>query len=96
MREVHRLNLTINKKNINKVIIDEHYKEKHPDIKVETILKLVKLLDGKRYTGGKTGPFSYFKSEMELKQKLYRLVWMLEDDKLYVGVVNVFRINKRS
>lgn len=36
-------------------------------------------------------PFNYYVKLLEHKNKTYRLVWLLEDGKLYIGIVNAFR-----
>jgi hypothetical protein len=59
------------------------------------ILSLVLLLDGTEQLPEDTkGPFNYYTTIIEFKNKAYRLVWLLEDGKLYIGVVNSFRDNK--
>jgi len=38
----------------SKVVISSHYERKHPEVTDELILKLIKQLDGKEFTNGKT------------------------------------------
>jgi hypothetical protein len=79
---------------INKVevVIDPHV-DKHSDhIKDELILELVATLDRTQnipddYDGG----FQYFVSEILFESKFYKMVWLLEDHKFYVGVITAFR-----
>jgi hypothetical protein len=92
----YKLQILVNGKNITELIIGDHYKENHPDINDEIIIDLVSLLDGKRFVGEKTDQYEYFRSELERNQKLYGLIWILEENKVYVGVINTYRINKRS
>ena len=48
-RTRHPMNLVVNGRRIEEVVIDPHYKEKHPDISAALILDLVKGLDGKEF-----------------------------------------------
>ena len=86
--------LTVNGLKISEVVIDPHYEEKHSSsIDDDLILELVKLLTGKFYKPetSKDG-FQYFVADLlEVRGARYRLVWLLEDEKLYVGVINAFR-----
>ena len=79
---------------IKKVIIDPHYEERHGDtISDEIILQLVRTLDGEEHLPDKVSPpYSYFKKErIRLEDKFYRLVWLLEEDEIFVGVINAYR-----
>lgn len=89
--------ITINGIKIVRVVIDMHYKEKHADhISDELILRLVRELDGrKELPETKTNQYSYFVTRIELNEKQYRLIWLLEDHAVYVGVVNAYREKRR-
>jgi len=76
------------------VIIHPHYEEKHAEsITDEIILALVKKLDGLIVIPDDISPpYTYFtEDKMELNGKLYKLIWLLEDDQIYIGVVNAHR-----
>ena len=84
----------INRRRITKVIIDPHYEQKHSEsIHDELIIRLVKTLDGEVIVPEQeSSPYSYFKQDkIELDGKFYKLIWLLEDDEMYVGVVNAYR-----
>ena len=90
--------ITVNGIKISRVVIDDHYKEKHRDHMTDAlILKLVMQLDGrKEVPEDVVGKFSYFATLVELNEKQYRLVWLLEQDAIYIGVVNAYRDRRRS
>ena len=93
-RREYKINITVNEIAIHKVIIDSHYEEKHAEsINDEIILELVKKLDGKMYEpDDEKDPYSYFVTdELELNKKLYKLIWLLENDEIYIGVINAYR-----
>lgn len=90
--------IIVNGIKIVQVVIDPHYKEKHQDHMSDVlILKLVKELDGRReLPETKTGRYVYFATLIEHGQKQYRLIWLLEDHAIYIGVVNAYRDKRRS
>ena len=90
--------ITVNGIKICRVIIDGHYKLKHSDhINDGLILKLVAELDGRKEASDSVvGKYSYFATLVELDEKQYRLVWLLEKDAIYIGVVNAYRDKRRS
>ena len=88
--------IVVNGRFYSEVIIDSHYEEKHSDhINDELILILVKLLNGRFEVPVdiKDG-FGYFVTMIELNLKFYRLIWLLENEAVYIGVVNTFRDSK--
>lgn len=90
--------ITVNEIRINEVVIDSHYTEKHLDhMSDELILRLVAELDGRReLPESKAGKYAYFATLIELDDsKQYRLIWLLEDHAIYIGVVNAYRDRRR-
>lgn len=93
-RREYKIKLVINDQLINKVIIDPHYQKKHfESINDEIILELVKTLDGRFYEADDVKlPYRYFVTDkIEMRGKFYKLIWLLEDNQLYIGVVNAYR-----
>jgi hypothetical protein len=93
-RREYEVSVRVNSRMIHKVVIDSHYEVKHGDVMSdELILRLVRLMDGETYlVQDRREPFEYFVADqMELDGKSYKLVWLLEDDKLYIGVINAYR-----
>mgnify|MGYP001602224733 FL=1 len=98
-RRTHRINpIKVNGVTVVQVIIDPHYEKKHLDhIDDSTILKLVQKLDGRfELPESQAGKYSYFATLIELEAKQYRLIWLLENDALYIGVVNAFRDKRKK
>lgn len=94
-RREYKVKLIINKKQITKVIIDPHYEEKHSEsVTDQIILELVSLLDGKTFTPSDTDDegFEYYVTDyLEFGFKPYKLIWLLQKDEFYVGIVNAYR-----
>ena len=62
----------------------------------DLILKLVKELDGRReLPEARTDNYSYFTTLVEFEEKQYRLIWLLEENAIYIGVVNAYRNRRR-
>lgn len=89
--------ITVNRIEITRVIIDHHYEEKHGHvINDDLILSLVVQLDGrKEVPDDVVGKYSYFATLVELNDKQYRLVWLLEENAIYIGVANAYRDRRR-
>ena len=93
-RREYGIFITVNDRKITKVIIDSHYQAKHQSsINDEIILGLVRLLNkGTFPVQDKNGSFEYFVTDLlQLGSKTYKLVWLLENDQMYIGVVNAYR-----
>ena len=90
--------VTINGLSIGKVIIDPHYEVKHgDDIDDDLILDLVRKLDGRSEMPETVDEnYSYFVTLIELEQRQYRLIWLLESGAIYVGVVNAYRDDRKE
>jgi len=94
LRREYDIAITVNGRQVSKAIIDPHYELKHVDsISDQVILELVRLLDGGVFpVQERTGSYEYFVTDkLRLGEKLFKLVWLLEDDHLYIGVVNAYR-----
>lgn len=84
--------ITVNNKEIGLVVIDPHV-DKHSDhINDDLVLKVVRLLDGESFLPKsiKDG-FSYFASELRYQNNWYKLVWLLEDKEIYIGVITLYK-----
>jgi len=93
-RREYAISIKVNDVRVNKVVIDPHFEEKHAEsINDEIIIELVKTLDGESFAPvDQSPPFAYFVTDkIDLYGKLYKLVWLLEDDQIYIGVVNAHR-----
>lgn len=93
-RGSYSVSITVNGQKIKRVIIDAHYKLKHSStISEELILELVGLLDGGDFSPEtKAHSFEYYMNEnLVLENKRYRLVWLIEKEELFIGVINAYR-----
>ena len=97
-QKVYKINpIVVNDIKVVQVLIDPHYEKKHlAYMSDELILRLVAELNGRReLPETKAGKYSYFATLVELDEKQYRLVWLLEDNAIYIGVVNAYRDRRK-
>ncbi len=100
----YSLSLTVNGRNIRKVLIGRHYELKHGHYMTdELILELVMALDGERFAVDSTSDqIEYFAadvihSESSKDKKIYRIIWLFEGDEMEIlGVLNAYRRRKRK
>lgn len=92
-RREYDLSLFVNERMVVKIIIDDHYEEKHSEsINDELILALVKKLDNGIFEPEDVrGDYEYYVTDEIYLGKMYRLIWLLEDKKLYIGIINAYR-----
>lgn len=92
-RREYTIDIVFNGINIKKVIIDPHFELKHSkSVNDEIILQLVNKLDGELLIPDDIKqPYSYFVEEIILNSKRYKMIWLIEDEQIYIGVVNVYR-----
>lgn len=93
-RREYNAHVVINGRLIRKVVIDRHYELKHSgSINDGIILELVNCLASEMFSEvERKKPYSYFKTgKIELKGKFYKLVWLLEDNEAYIGIINAYR-----
>ena len=66
--------------------------QKHPDVTENMILDLVHQLNGGEFWADDLKPpFEYYVTLEFLGEKQYRMVWLLEQNEIYIGVITVYR-----
>src|SRR2546429_9179339 len=94
-RRQYDVSIIINGKNISHLIIDPHYLKKHgQSVSDEIIVELVKMLDGREFISEMidvSGFEYYVEDKMKFKGRTYKLIWLLHDDEIYIGIVNCYR-----
>lgn len=93
-RRDYPIHLIVNGTRINRVVIDPHYEKKHAaSIHDALILDLVRMLAGKSFEiDSESGGFQYFVSDnLMLGTGRYKLIWLLEANQSYLGIVNAYR-----
>ena len=97
-REYEIESIMVNRKIIRSVIINSHYEENHGDYMNDAlILELVQKLNGRiELPVEQDDGFSYFATLLERDDKQYRLIWLMEDHAIYVGVINAYRDDRKE
>ncbi len=96
-RTEYHLLIWINGRAYNKVVIDQHYKEKHAEsINDELILELLEKLNGETIPiEFEHGEFQYLTREVLRGDRPYRLILVIDIFESYLGVINAFRVDRR-
>ena len=97
------LELPINKISVNgiefqRVLIDwKHISARHPDIHKSLVLTAADQLNGKHFVPDKTKhPYQYFVSMLSIERKSYRLIWLIEKNNDYLGIINLYRDDRKK
>jgi hypothetical protein len=68
----------------------------------ELILELIQLLDGVEQEPDETSlPYRYYATLLKMDEnqpgeRQYRLVWLLEEDENYIGIITAYRDDRRK
>ena len=93
-RRKYPLVIHFNERRFSEVEIDSHYELKHPNITDQTILDLVRLLDGQsRIVEIERAGFNYCKASLEWQGKSYRIILTYSNEDS-LGVINAFRVKE--
>lgn len=94
IRREYSRRITVNNRLLLRVIIDPHYEVRHSKYMSDSlILDLVMQLHGYQFepVSSKEG-YEYFVTDnLRIRGKAYKLIWLLEKDESYIGVINAFR-----
>lgn len=97
-RRIYKISpITVNRVKVVQVVIDSHFEKKHSSsMNDQLILSLVKELDGRfEASEARKGRYSYFATLIEFNRKQFRLIWLLEDHAIYIGIVNAYRDDRK-
>jgi hypothetical protein len=92
-RREYSASIIINGLFISRIVIDPHYEKKHAEsINDDIILGLVQMLNGSSFEPVEyKHPFVYFMDNILLNKKKFKLIWLMEIDKNYIGIINAYR-----
>ena len=98
MRKEFDIAISFNGKQRKPLVIDSHFRKKHPDVKYEIIIDLVKSLDGGTYEPEETiDGWSYYAiNGVPYKGAPYRLVLVTKEHEKFLGAINAFRISRKK
>ena len=84
--------ISINGILITRLMIDPHV-DKHSDhINDDLIKEIIRYLDKEDHThAGENNGFKYFASIIRHLDQAYKLIWLLEEESLYIGVITAFK-----
>lgn len=85
---LHALKININRRSLTRVILDQHYTEKHPEVNDELILELVKKLNRDVFEiESEECGFQYFRAEPVMYKKNHTVLLLcIHDD--FLGVTS--------
>lgn len=97
-RHSYTISLEFDSVEIDEVIIDQHYRLKHPDVNDRIILNLIKAIQGLNYNKKSVeDPYVYYLFQpVFYNQRPYRLILLTEKNCSYLGVINAFRIQEKK
>jgi len=100
-RKTYPQSIEFNETLYTSILIDQHYKEKHPDISDELILAMLNLVIHKSKHDPESeadhSGFQYFRIEpIEFQDNPYRLILVTCRGENFLGVVNAFRVEKKK
>lgn len=95
-REYGIIPIKVNGKKITKVVIDPHI-DRHHDIFDDIVINLVRSLADEEFLPVKISEdFEYYVTFVKLERSYYRLVWLFQRSKNYIGVLTAFRDRNAS
>ncbi len=97
MRKEFNITICLNDEELTPVIIDSHFLKNHSDMNYETIISLVRKLEGKFIVPEKTdGEWTYYRIEpIYFELNPYRLILVTKEGYSFLGVVNAFRVSRK-
>lgn len=99
VRRCYVISITVNNIHFEELYVDPHFEIKHSEsMDDEIILALSNQLDGRVHDpiAVDRDGFRYYRTEpMYFKGKPYRLIWLIDPDESYLGVVNCYRRKKK-